>query len=195
MGQAEEAWGGYSDAQKREVLTACVMVALGPYIKEQIPHLVEVIHSAVRPEIAKLKAKEERTRDEDAALKLMQEVENVPQSADGIERLEQAYKRIKVSTIMMHIGLPILQKLNSSIPSELRFDGFAELIRQNAASKMVRFAQGWSYSGKGYEPPKGISAPFSGYDSIINALMGHPRCKAEMQKQTKLWEKAQAQKK
>ena len=83
----------------------------------------------------------------------------------------------------------MLKNVGIQLHHFLNFLGFGQLVHQKAVSKFVEFALTWRYTGKGYEAPAGMIEPFSGYDTIINSLMGHPLCKARMEKEAKAWER------
>jgi hypothetical protein len=184
----------YSKVQEREILTACVLVSLGSVVRDNIPGLVSAINSIFRDEFRKLEAmphgrqaKKERNPADEKLYSVLKEVQSLPGTLDGIRKLEGL--RSKAESVP---GLlPIVKKCFDVVPAFFRFPGFGSLVKHNAISKFIEFAMSWRYTGKGYEPPDGMSAPFSGYDDIIGSLMAHPLCKAEMAKQTKLWEESQ----
>lgn len=187
MASAVDSWEGFSSAQKREIKTAIVVVALAPFIHRQIPSITADIKAIVRSEMGKI----EKSGGDEHVKEFLQEILDIPATAHGLEELEGLQRKAQNKPELIKIALPIVLRAWSTLPSALQFSGFGELIKQNAVSKMVHFIEHWHYSGHGFEPPKGMSEPFSGYDTIINALMGHPKCKAELEKQVKAWERAQ----
>lgn len=185
MASAADAWKSMSANQQREVLTACVFVALGPSIKSAVPSLISSVKSIVRQEIGDLSRKPELTDVEQKYLKLLERIMGISASVEGLREIENLSSRTDLPML-----IPLLQKCWAALPSIFKFSGFGSLIEHRALSKLVSFAMAWRYSGKGYEAPCGMTEPFSGYDDVMNSLMGHPLCKAEMAKQTALWEKA-----
>lgn len=189
MPSAQEFWDNLSAAQKREIFTANVMVALGPEIRAQVPAIGARIKSIFQEEARRLGAQPNRSDADEKLLTLLQEGAKLPLSLEGIRQLEAMKNRAPMTAGL----LPIVTKCFNALPAVLKFSAFGSLIKHNALSKFIAFSLSWRYTGKGYEAPKGMSSPFSGYDDIINSLMGHPRCKAEMERQSRAWQKAQNQ--
>lgn len=187
MASAQDFWDSLSAAQKREIFTANVMVALGSEIRSQVSSIGAKVKSIFQDEARRLEAQPNRSDADEKLLALLQEGAKLPVSLEGIRQLES----MKSRATMVPGLLPVVVKCFNALPAVLKFSGFGSLIKHNALSKFIAFSLTWKYTGKGYEAPKGMSAPFSGYDDIINSLMGHPRCKAEMEKQARLWQKAQ----
>lgn len=178
-------WGNLSEAQQREIKTACVLVSLGPVIRSNVSAIANAIKSPVNEEISRLERNSARSEADEVYLKLLKEISAVPASLDGIRRLENLTSGTTRPEILL-----LVKKGWDRLPAVMKFPGFGSLLRYNAVSKFISFALSWRYTGKGYHAPKGMAAPFSGYDSIIDSLMGHPTCKAEMDKQVRAWQRA-----
>ncbi len=178
-------WENLSQAQQREIKTACVLVSLGPLVRSNVSAIATAVKAPVKDEISKFESRGALSESDEQYLKFLKEVYSVSASLDGIKRLET------LSRGALYPGIiNLLKKGWDSLPSVMQFTGFGSLVQHNAVSKFISFAINWRYTGSGYHAPKGMEAPFSGYDAIIDSLMGHPRCKAEMEKQTKAWQKA-----
>lgn len=183
-------WDEYSESQRREIKTACVLVELGGKIRSNLSSLVSTAKGILGDEIRKLSSKEDLTPAESQCLIYLKEALAVDVSVGGLEKLEKLGERALASADMVKVLKPIAERCWNSAPSFLKSLGFGQLVHQKAVSKFVKFALTWRYTGKGYEAPSGMSEPFSGYDAIINSLMGHPLCQARMKREAKAWEKA-----
>ena len=192
MGGNYKTWDEYSESQRREIRTACVLVELGGIIRSNLSSLVSTAKGILNDEIRKLSSKKDLTPGGSKCLDYLKEASAVDVSVSGLRRLEELGERALASADyeMAKVLKPVAEKCWNSAPSFLKFLGFGQLVHQKAVSKFVEFALTWRYTGKGYEAPAGMSEPFSGYDTIINSLMGHPLCKARMEKEAKAWEKA-----
>lgn len=178
-------WGDLSQAQQREIKTACVLVSLGDLVRTNVASIANAIKSPVKEEIQKLECQSNLSPPGSEYLRFLREIYNVPASLDGIKKLETLATRASHPAIVK-----LFKKAWDRFPSIMQFSGFASLIECNAVSKFISFAINWRYTGKDYHAPRGMASPFPGYDSIIDALMGHPKCVAEMEKQIKAWQKA-----
>lgn len=187
MSAATEAWERYSENQKREIRTAVVLTALGPAIRENLTSIVNIFKRVFEGEMMKLRAKGHLNADEEKLLALLKDASSVSASLSGLRHFERLTERAE--NFSMHTLLSILRKCWNEAPQVLKFPGFGVLLQKRALSKMVEFAAHWRYSGRNnYDPPSGMSEPFSGYDEVINALMGHPLCKAKMAEEAAKWE-------
>ncbi len=175
--------------QEREIMTACVLVSLGPTIRSKAFSVAAEFQKIISVEIQNLEKIAEPSSEDAKFLALLKEAYSAPASLEGIRKLESISTRVDIPRV-----IPIMQKCWKTLPSVFQFSGFASLIKHNAVSKFITFAQNWKYTGKGYEMPKGMAAPFSGYDDIIQSLMGHPRAKAKMATEKKKWEEYQKKK-
>lgn len=190
MPSAEEAWGEMSASQHREIRTAVVLTTLGPIVRSNISSIVSAMKPILQNAVIKLESKEDKNDQEEKLLSFLRDISTASASLDGIKKLES----MNIKAESMPGLLLIAKQCFNTLPSVLRFPGFASLIKHNALSKFISFATSWRYSGVGYDPPKGMSEPFSGYDDIINSLIGHPKCVAEFKRQGELWERAQKKK-
>ena len=185
-------WDEYSAAQKREVGTACVLVELGGMVRSNLASLVSTARTILLDEARKLSSKKELSPMENKCLGYLRDASGVDVSVAGLRKLEELSERALsgADLEMVKILMPVAKRCWESAPSFLKFLGFGQLVHQKAVSKFVEFALTWRYTGKGYEAPKGMSEPFPGYDAIINSLMGHPLCKARMEREAKAWQDA-----
>lgn len=185
-------WDEYSEAQKREVKTACVLVELGGAVRSNLSSLVSTARGIIAEEIRKISSKQRETPAGSKCLEYLQEALAADVSVSGLRKLESLGERALSSgnVEVVKILKPIAERCWNAAPSFLKFLGFGQLIHQKAVSKFVEFALTWRYTGRGYEAPSGMREPFSGFDAIINSLMGHPLCKARMEKEAKAWEEA-----
>jgi hypothetical protein len=182
-------WDEYSESQKREIRTACVFLELGGVIRSNLPSLVSAIKRILGDEVRKLSSKKKLTLVEIKCLSCLKEISSIDVSVSGLKKLEKLAEKVLADIEMIKVLKPIAEKWWNSAPSFMKFLGFGQLVQQKAVSKFIEFALTWRYTGKGYEAPQGIKEPFSGYDAIINSLMGHPLCKVRMEMEAKAWDK------
>lgn len=185
-------WDEYTEAQRREIRTACVLVELGGTIRSNLSSLVATAKNILSDEIRKLSSKKILTSTENKCLAYLKEASGIDASVTGVKKLEELGEKALASADyeMAKVLKPIAERCWNAAPSFLKFLGFGQLIHQKAVSKFIEFALTWRYTGKGYEAPYGMSEPFAGYDAIINSLMGHPLCKARMEREAKAWQEA-----
>lgn len=186
MASAGDVFGTYSKNQQRELAFAIIAVSLGSEIRSAAPTLINNVKSLVRRKIDLLKSQEDISEADRKYLNLLIEVEKISPNFDGLKLLESLKNRTDVASAMQ-----LFNECFSMLPSVLRDPCFGVFTQvPNSLSSFARFMAGWHYSGDGYSgPPRGFSEPFTGFDKIVNALMGHPRCRVEAEKQAKAWEK------
>jgi hypothetical protein len=189
MASAADAFGGYTKNQQRELSFAIIAVSLGAELRSAVPALISNIKVFVRRKIELSRSKKDISEADQKYLNLLLEIEKISPGFDGLKRLEDLKNHTDVSS-----ATELFRECFSMLPSVLRDPCFGVFTQvPNSLSNFAKFMTGWHYSGDGYSgPPKGFSEPFSGFDKIVNALMGHPRCRAEAGKQAKAWEKWQA---
>lgn len=190
MSSAEEAFNQMSEAQQREIRTACVLTVLGPIIRSNVSSMVSAMKGVITDELSKLESKQNRNDSDEKLLDFLKDMSKISPSLEGIRQFERMYDRAANIPGFFQIA----KRCFDALPGVLQFSGFASLIQHKAISKFIAFATSWRYSGKGYDAPRGMSAPFSGYDDIINSLAGHPKCMAEFRRQADLWEQAHKKK-
>lgn len=189
MASAADAFGGYGKNQQRELNFAIIAVSLGSEIRSAAPTLINNVKLLVRRKSDLLKSQKDISEADRKYLNLLLEVEKISPSFDGLKMLENLKNHTDVASAM-----ELFKECFSILPSVLRDPCFGVFTQvPNSLSNFARFMAGWRYSGDGYSgPPRGFPEPFSGFDKIVNALMGHPRCRVEAKKQADAWEKWQA---
>lgn len=189
MASAANAFKAYSDTQKREINFAIIAVALGSEIRRVGPEFLSVVKSVAKRKADMLSTKGSRTESEDKALQLLFEIGNISPSLDGLRKFDELRRKVDVA-----MAMDLLRECLPLFPSILKDPSFGVFLKKpESVYRFAEFMSGWHYSGDGYsKPPKGFGEPFPGFDDIVNALMGHSRCRTEAAKQASAWEKYQA---
>ena len=177
MTSASDAFRFYSPSQQRELNFAVIAVTLGAQVQNVAPALVREMKLSVRRKMAHLTEKKELTEQEKKYLELLSKLDKISPDLEGLRQLEN----LRTDPL----GKELFTEFCALIPSP--FKPLTQI--PNAVFRFAEFMAGWHYSGSGYaKPPRGFPEPFSGFDTIVNALMRHPSCEAEVNKQVAGWE-------
>lgn len=184
MTSFSDAFRFYSLNQQRELKTAVIAVTLGATMQAAAPALVRGMKLSVKRKMGPLTEKKELTEQEKKYLELLSKLDKISTDLEGLRQLEN----LRTDPL----GKELFTEFCTLIPSQHSCFGVFLQV-PNSLSRFAEFmTTRWHYSGSGYaKPPRGFSEPFSGFDTIVNSLMGHPSCRAEVNKQIAGWEKWQ----
>lgn len=185
MTSASDAFRFYSPSQQRELNVAVIAVSLGSKVQNSAQALVNGMKLAIRRKMALLTSKKEMTDQERKYLELLLKLDKISPGLEGLRQLENLRTN--------PLGNELFTEFCALLPSTFQHPCFGVFVQiPNSLPRFAEFMAGWHYSGSGYsKPPRGFPEPFSGFDTIVNALMGHPSCRAEVNKQIAGWEKWQ----